>query len=335
MVDQLTVTPSISATGLCRSFGDKAAVRGIDLEVGEGSIFGLLGPNGAGKTTVVRMLTTLLAPSGGSARVVGLDITRQATQVRRAIGAALQEPALDPLMTGREMLQLQAALHAMPAKVARQRTGALLEELELAGVAADRVKTYSGGTRRRLDLALALIHTPSVLFLDEPTTGIDPTSRQAIWDLVRGLSQDHGTTVFLTTQYLEEADRLCDQIAIMDDGLIVRRGVPELLKAEVDVPTLRVTVPASQREQAASILAGFGPARPVQRGAVGIGLASGASAMANAIRALDEGQVVIEHLHLDLPTLDDVFADATGRRMPTGTPDEPGRIGVDVLEEHL
>lgn len=327
--------PSIYATSLSRSFGDKAAVRGIDLEVGQGSIFGLLGPNGAGKTTVVRMLTTLLAPSGGTARVAGFDITRQAAQVRRAIGVALQETALDPLMTGREMLRLQGALHAMPGKAARQRADALLDLLELADVAADRVKTYSGGTRRRLDLALALIHSPTVLFLDEPTTGIDPTSRQAIWDLISSLSKEQGATVFLTTQYLEEADRLCDEIAIMDAGLIVRRGVPETLKAEVDVPTLRVTVPASQRDQAAEVLARFGQARPVQRGAVGIGLASGAAAMADAIRALDEGHIGIEHVALDMPTLDDVFADATGRRMPAQTPDEPSRVGTDAVQEQV
>jgi ABC-2 type transport system ATP-binding protein len=335
VAEQLRASASIDATGLSRSFGDKAAVRGIDLEVGAGSIFGLLGPNGAGKTTVVRMLTTLLAPSGGSARVAGFEITRQAAQVRRAIGVALQETALDPLMTGAEMLRLQAALHAMPAKAARQRAAALLEVLELGDVAAARVKTYSGGTRRRLDLALALIHSPGVLFLDEPTTGIDPTSRQAIWDLIRSLSQEQGATVFLTTQYLEEADRLCDEIAIMDAGLIVRRGVPETLKAAVDVPTLRVTVPAGQRDQAAAALARFGEARPAARGAVGIGLAGGAAAMADVIRALDEAGVGITHVALDMPTLDDVFADATGRRMPAAAADEPSRVGTDAVEEQV
>jgi ABC-2 type transport system ATP-binding protein len=327
--------PSIDARSLSRSFGDKAAVRGIDLDVAAGAIFGLLGPNGAGKTTVVRMLTTLLVPSGGTARVAGFEITRQAARVRRAIGVALQETALDPLMTGAEMLRLQAALHAMPAKAARRRADELLGLLELGEVAGDRVKTYSGGTRRRLDLALALIHSPAVLFLDEPTTGIDPTSRQAIWDLIRSLSKDQGATVFLTTQYLEEADRLCDEIAIMDGGLIVRRGVPEALKAAVDVPTLRVTVPAAQREQAAAVLARFGESRPAARGGVGIGLALGAAGMADAIRALDEAQVGITHVALDMPTLDDVFADATGRRMPVGSSEEPSRVQADAAEEQV
>jgi ABC-2 type transport system ATP-binding protein len=333
VADQPTATPSISLAGLARSFGAKVAVRGIDLEVGEGRIFGLLGPNGAGKTTVVRMLTTLLAPSGGWARVAGLDVVRQASAVRRAIGAALQETALDPIMTGRELIQLQAALHGLPGKVARERADALLEQLELTEVAADRVKTYSGGTKRRLDLALALIHRPSVLFLDEPTTGIDPTSRQAIWAQIRALSQEQGATIFLTTQYLEEADRLCDELAIMDHGAIVRRGAPEVLKAQVDVPTLLVTVAADQSERAASILAGFGQARPGSRGALGIGLAGGAPAVADAVRALDAGGVLIEHLRLDLPTLEDVFADATGRQMPTETSEEPGRVGADILQE--
>jgi len=326
---------SIDTVSLSRSFGDKAAVRGIDLDVAEGSIFGLLGPNGAGKTTVVRMLTTLLAPTGGSARVGGFEITRQAARVRRVIGVALQETALDPLMTGREMLTLQAALHALPAKAARKRADALLEALELGEVAAARVKTYSGGTRRRLDLALALIHSPAVLFLDEPTTGIDPTSRQAIWDQIRSLSSERGATVFLTTQYLEEADRLCDEIAIMDAGRVVRRGVPETLKAAVDVPTLRVTASAGQREQAAAVLARFGTARAVQRGAVGIGLAAGAAAMADVIRALDEAGIDITHVALDMPTLDDVFADATGRRMPAAAADEPGRVEAAAVEEQV
>ena len=333
MVTERTATSSIAAAGLAKSFGSKAAVRGIDLEVGEGSIFGLLGPNGAGKTTVVRMLTTLLAPDGGRASVAGLDVARQAAKVRRVIGVALQETALDPLMTGHELLQLQAALHGLSGSVTRRRVGALLDELELTGVAGNRIKTYSGGTKRRLDLALALVHEPSVLFLDEPTTGIDPPTRHAIWDQIRAISKERGTTIFLTTQYLEEADRLCDQIAIMDDGAIARLGAPEQLKAEVDVPTLRVTVPAHQRELAAGILVAFGAARPGEDGALRIGLTGGAPAVADAVRALDEGQVIIEHLHLDLPTLEDVFADATGRRMPAAAGDELDRVGADMTTE--
>ncbi len=329
MAEEPDMMAAISAAGLARSFGGKSAVAGIDLAVTEGQIFGLLGPNGAGKTTVVRMLTTLLAPSSGSARISGLDVVRQAAQVRRVIGAAMQETALDPLMTGNELIQMQAALHGLPGKVARRRAAALLDRFELAAVAADRTKTYSGGTRRRLDLALALIHEPKVLFLDEPTTGVDPASRQAIWRHIRALSRERGTTVFLTTQYLEEADRLCDHLAIMDRGSVVRGGAPETLKSAVDLLTLRVTVPAGQRERAAVVLSGFGTARPGPPGAVGIGLDGGTRSVAAAIRALDDAQLVIEHLHLDPPTLEDVFADATGRHMRPGGPDQPGsRVGV-------
>jgi ABC-2 type transport system ATP-binding protein len=325
MGDEPPAMAAISAAGLARSFGGKSAVAGIDLAVPEGQIFGLLGPNGAGKTTVVRMLITLLAPSGGSASITGLDVVRQSARVRRVIGVAMQDTALDPLMTGHELIQMQAALHGLPGQVARRRAAALLDWFELTAVAAARTKTYSGGTRRRLDLALALIHEPKVLFLDEPTTGVDPVSRQAIWSQIRTLSRERGTTVFLTTQYLEEADRLCDHIAIMDRGSVVRSGAPEKLTSAVDLLTLRVTVPAGQRERAAVILSGFGPARPGSPGDVGIGLDGGPRSVAAAIRALDDAQVVIEHLRLDPPTLEDVFADATGRRLRPAEPDEPGR----------
>jgi ABC-2 type transport system ATP-binding protein len=324
------MTAAITTTGLTRSFGDDVAVAGVDLTVAGGEIFGLLGPNGAGKTTVVRMLTTLLAPSGGTASIAGFDVVRQARQVRRVIGAAQQEIALDPLMTGHELIELQAALHGLPRSTARQRSAELLDRFELTPVAPKRIKTYSGGTKRRLDLVLALIHQPRVLFLDEPTTGIDPASRQAIWEQIRALARDQGTPVFLTTQYLEEADKLCDQIAIMDHGHIVRRGAPQALKSAVDVPTLRVVVPSGQRDRAAGVLAGFGPPRPASHGALGIGLKGGPPLIAAVVRALDEASVVIEHLHLDTPTLDDVFADATGRPLPVGDQDEPGRVGDDA-----
>jgi len=328
LAQELALTRPISAERLIRKFGGNAAVNGIDLEVAEGEIFGLLGPNGAGKTTTVHVLTTLLRPTGGSARILGLDVVGQAPRVRRLIGAALQEAALDPLMTGNELMRLQAALHGLPRGVARARTEELLDRFGLAASAGARIRTYSGGTKRRLDLALALLHRPRVLFLDEPTTGIDPTSRLAVWDEIRALSVAEGTTVFLTTQYLEEADKLCGRIAIMDHGVIVRQGSPATLKAEVDVPTVRLTVPEHQRELAAGVAAAYGPARQAPAGSFAIGLAGGTASMAAVIRALDEAGVVVEHLQLDAPSLDEVFARATGRRLADDPPGEPDHAGA-------
>ena len=217
---------AIETRALERTFsGDIKAVQGVDLEVAEGEIYAFLGPNGAGKTTTVRMLTTLLRPTGGSATVAGFDVVKQAAKVRRAIGVALQEAALDPLMTGRELMQLQATLHGLPKAEAKRRGDALIARVGLTNAADRRVGTYSGGMRRRLDLGTALVHEPSVLFLDEPTTGLDPASRAAIWDEVRKLN-DEGTTVFLTTQYLEEADQLADRVGIIDEGLMAAEGTP-------------------------------------------------------------------------------------------------------------
>ena len=201
------------------------AVDGVDLEVAEGEIYAFLGPNGAGKTTTVRMLTTLLRPTAGSARVAGFDVVSEAAEVRRAIGVALQEAALDPLMTGRELIRLQATLHGLPRDQGRRRAEALLERVDLVAAADRQVGTYSGGMRRRIDLASALVHEPRVLFLDEPTTGLDPVSRKAIWEEVTKLNAE-GTTVFLTTQYLEEADQLADRVGIIDFGRIVAEDTP-------------------------------------------------------------------------------------------------------------
>jgi ABC-2 type transport system ATP-binding protein len=208
------------------------AVDGIDLAVSPGEIYGFLGPNGAGKSTTVLMLTTLLPPTSGCARVGGHDIVREGAQVRASIGAALQEAALDALLTGREHLQLQATLQGMPKADRARRSQELLERVGLTEAADRRVGGYSGGMKRRLDLASALVHEPEVLFLDEPTTGLDPASRLTVWDEVRRINK-RGTTVFLTTQYLEEADQLCDRLAIIDDGVIVREGTPEALKSEL------------------------------------------------------------------------------------------------------
>ena len=224
---------AIEVEQLERSFGTRGqtlkAVDGIDLHVEPGEVYGFLGPNGAGKTTTVRMLVTLLRPTGGRARVAGFDVAEQPGEVRKRIGVALQEAALDMLMTGRELMELQATLHGIPAAEVHDRALDLIDRVGLAQAQDRRVGTYSGGMRRRLDLAMALIHEPEVLFLDEPTTGLDPVSRVTLWDEVRRLKND-GTTVFLTTQYLEEADQLCDRLAIIDDGKIVREGTPGQLK---------------------------------------------------------------------------------------------------------
>lgn len=311
----MTSIAPVVASGLVRRFGDLTAVAGIDLEVGEGEIFGFLGPNGAGKSTTVRMLVTLLAPSDGHATVAGFDVATQPNEVRRRIGVALQDAAIDPLMSGTELLKLQAVMHGLGSKEAARRCQELLERVGLTAAADRRVGTYSGGMRRRLDLALALVHRPDVLFLDEPTTGLDPTSRQAVWEEVRSLN-DEGTTVFLTTQYLEEADQLAGRIAIIDHGEIVRSGDPGALKEAVGDPTLRLEVADPARfDEARAVLAGFGTERPARAGRVAIGLRGGTAALADVIRALDDAGILVGHVEVDSPSLDDVFAEATGRRL--------------------
>ena len=231
-----SATPAVVAEGLVKHYGNGEgtveAVRGVDLEVQAGEIFGFLGPNGAGKSTTVRMLTTLLSITAGRARVAGVDVADDPDEVRRRIGVALQEAGLDDRQTGRELLVLQGRLFGLGAHDAGERAQQLLALVELEDAAGRRIKGYSGGMKRRLDLASALVHEPEVLFLDEPTTGLDPASRLTVWDEVRRINR-RGTTVFLTTQYLEEADQLCDRLAIIDDGLIVREGTPAQLKADL------------------------------------------------------------------------------------------------------
>ncbi|MEM9034826.1 MAG: ATP-binding cassette domain-containing protein [Actinomycetota bacterium] len=311
----MSTTLPIEVEGLERSFGDVHAVQGVDLVVEEGEIYGFLGPNGAGKSTTVRMLTTLLTPTGGAARVAGFDVVREADRVRAAIGVALQDAAIDPLMTGTELLKLQSILHGLPRREAESRGELLLERVGLTAAGDRRVGTYSGGMRRRLDLALSLVHEPAVLFLDEPTTGLDPTSRVALWEEVTRLNTEVGTTIFLTTQYLEEADQLAGRVGIIDHGRIVRTGSPAALKAEVGSPTLRLEVHEDDRDRFAEVLARFGEARPAREGRVAIGLEGGSARLADVVRALDEAQLHFHHIQLDEPSLDDVFADATGRRL--------------------
>ncbi len=292
------------------------AVDGIDLQVEPGEIYGFLGPNGAGKSTTVLMLVTLLPPTEGTARVAGYDVVSEGPKVRASIGAALQEAALDPLLTGREHLRLQTTMHGMSAADRKQRSGELLERVGLTQAADRKVRTYSGGMKRRLDLALALVHSPSILFLDEPTTGLDIQSRLALWAEVERLAKEDGVTVFLTTQYLEEADSLADRVGIIDHGRIVAEGSPAQLKAQVGRPTVEV-VPADpeERERAAAILARFGDPCGSAAEGVAVRLRSGEADLAEIVRALDAENLKVENLQLHQPSLDDVFLAKTGRSL--------------------
>jgi ABC-2 type transport system ATP-binding protein len=287
-------------------------------------VYGFLGPNGAGKSTMVRMLTTLLRPTGGRARVAGHDVARAAGAVRRAIGVALQDAAIDPYMTGRELLHLQAVLHGFDRSRGRARATELLERVDLVDAADRRVGTYSGGMRRRLDLALALVHEPEVLFLDEPTTGLDPISRLTLWEEVRRLNAESGTTVFLTTQYLEEADQLAGRVGIIDGGRIVAEGTPGELKAQVGDPTLTVALADPGQERAAeAALRPFGAIVPGRSGCIAVRLPDGAQALAAVVRALDEAGVAAAGLDLARPSLDDVFVAKTGRHLEAEEPEGP------------
>jgi ABC-2 type transport system ATP-binding protein len=323
---------AIETEGLERTFGSRGgalkAVDGIDLRVEPGEVYGFLGPNGAGKTTTVRMLVTLLRPTGGFARVAGFDVASQSGEVRKRIGVALQEAALDLLMTGKELMELQATLHGIPPANVRERAQVLIERVGLAQAQDRRVGTYSGGMRRRLDLAMALIHEPEVLFLDEPTTGLDPVSRVTLWDEVRRLKGE-GTTVFLTTQYLEEADQLADRVGIISAGKIVAEGTPAALKAEIGRPHLDITLADGHGdlERARGVLAAFGTERPPAAGChLSLIVEHGAADIALVVRALDDAGFLVESLELQEPSLDDVFIAKTGERLEgadAAAPPEP------------
>src|SRR3954447_9367550 len=273
--NKIRAVPAIETEGLERTFGSRGrvltAVDGIDIAVAPGEVYGFLGPNGAGKTTTVRMLVTLLKPTGGAARVAGFDVAKQPGDVRRRLRGALQEAALDLLMPGRELMELQATLHGLPVKDVHDRATQLITRVGLEQAQHRRVGTYSGGMRRRLDLAMALIHDPEVLFLDEPTTGLDPVSRVTLWEEVRRLKGE-GTTVFLTTQYLEEADQLADRVGIISSGRIVAEGTPAALKAEVGRPHLDLTFTEGDREAAERVLAEFGRVLPARDGVLQVTL---------------------------------------------------------------
>jgi len=316
---------AIETQGLVREFKKgPRAVDGIDLRVEPGEVYGFLGPNGAGKSTTVHMLTTLLPPTEGRAWVAGHDIVHDGAAVRAAIGAALQEAALDPFLTGREHLKLQSALHGMTGTEARERTNQLLERVGLEQAADRRVGGYSGGMKRRLDLALALVHRPRILFLDEPTTGLDVQSRSALWEEVQRLAADRGVTVFLTTQYLEEADVLADRVGIIDHGHIVAEGTPEALKDEIGRPTVEATPQdLDDLGRTREVLARFGEPVAGSPKAAAVRLSGGDSQLADVVRALDTEGIEFQDLQLHAPTLDDVFLAKTGRSLEGETAAEP------------
>jgi len=309
----------IEVEGLVRQFKDVRAVDGIDLEVAPGEIYGFLGPNGAGKSTTVLMLTTLLPPTAGRASVGGHDIVRDGAGVRRSIGAALQDVALDPLLTGREHLKLQATLQGLPRGERESRPGELLERVGLSEAADRRVGGYSGGMKRRLDLGLALVHQPRILFLDEPTTGLDIQSRTALWEEVARLAREEGMTVFLTTQYLEEADVLANRLGIIDRGKIVVEGTPAELKARVGRPTVEI-IPADpdEKESLRVAMSQFGDCAVLEDTAVSVGLEHGEAQLAEVVRALDAAAIHVGTLQLHAPTLNDVFLAETGRKLEGG-----------------
>lgn len=307
---------AVEVEGLVREFKGVRAVDGIDLHVSEGEIYGFLGPNGAGKSTTVLMLTTLLPLTAGSARVAGYDVSRDGNKVRAAIGAALQEAALDPYLTGREHIKLQGAMHGMPRKERKRRGGELLERVGLEEAADRKVGGYSGGMKRRLDLALALLHGPEILFLDEPTTGLDPQSRTALWEEVARLTKQEGMTVFLTTQYLEEADQLADRVGIIDRGRIVAEDTPEALKAEIGRPTVEAKpLKAGELRAVEEVLSRFGESVAADAESSAVRLDHGAGDLADVVRALDEAGLRVANLQLNQPTLDDVFLEKTGRSL--------------------
>jgi ABC-2 type transport system ATP-binding protein len=314
-----TEPAAIRARGLVRRFGDFAAVDGVDLDIEPGEIYGFLGPNGAGKSTTVRVLCTLITPDGGSATVAGHDVATQPDQVRLRIGVALQDAALDPKQTGTELLRLQGRLYGL----SRRDVASRLEELGPLvdiGDALDRaIGTYSGGMKRRLDLAAALIHNPDILFLDEPTTGLDPVSRVRVWEEVRRLNEELGTTIFLTTQYLEEADELAHRVGILSDGKLVAEGTPEALKRSIgdDVIIARIDGPADAALAAVQGIDDVSSAE-LHGEELTIAATDGASVISPVAVALSEGGVRVKDLTLRTTTLDDVFLELTGNRIERG-----------------
>ena len=311
------MTYAITANNLARAFGDNLAVNGVDLAIKTGEIYGFLGPNGAGKSTTVRMLTTLLNPTSGSASVAGYDIVADTENVRLRIGVALQNAALDLKQTGREILDMQGRLYGLTAAQRKERIDHLLGLVDIGDAIDDMVSTYSGGMKRRLDLAASLVHQPEVLFLDEPTTGLDPVSRAAVWAEVRKLNTEMGMTIFLTTQYLEEADELADRVGIIAKGRIVAEGTPTELKRSIgaDVIIAKVaTEDAARAAQALQTVPGLDHIE-AKGDSIVIGVTNGGSALSPVAVALSSAGITVNELTMRTPTLDDVFLETTGTRM--------------------
>ena len=309
-------TAAITTRGLARRFGEFDAVAGIDLEIRTGEIYGLLGPNGAGKSTTVRMLCTLLGPTGGSATVAGFDVAEHPNEVRLRIGAALQEAALDPKQSGIELLRLQGRLYGLHRDEVDQRVAALTRMIDLGDAMERPIGTYSGGMRRRLDLAAALVHNPDVLFLDEPTTGLDPASRAKVWDEVRSLNEQLGMTILLTTQYLEEADVLAHRVGIIDGGRLVAEGTPAELKRQVGADLVIARIDGSAADAVTAVEA-IDDLEVVDAtdGELVLATTHGAAKIGPVAVALAEAGVHLRDLTLRTPTLDDVFLEMTGNRM--------------------
>jgi ABC-2 type transport system ATP-binding protein len=315
---------AIEAESLRKRYGSVVALDGVDLSVETGTVFGLLGPNGAGKTTAVRILTTLLRPDSGTASVDGIDVLAEPAKLRTRIGVAGQYAAVDENMTGFENLEMVGRLYHLGRPAARQRATELLEAFDLLEAGDRVVRTYSGGMRRRLDLGGALVARPPVLFLDEPTTGLDPRSRIGLWELIEALVAE-GTTVFLTTQYLDEADRLCDRIAVMDQGLVIAEGTSDTLKRQVGGERLDIRLCDPElRDRAIEVLSTFGGERPyAEDGSVKVPLLERQGAITLAVRTLDDAGIAIDDMAIVTPTLDDVFMQLTGH----AAEDEEGEDG--------
>ena len=319
---------AIEAEGLVKHYGETVALDGVDLTVPVGTVLGVLGPNGAGKTTAVRILTTLLRPDAGRATVAGLDITRDATALRRVIGLTGQYAAVDENLTGRENLKMMGRLHHLSHREAATRAAQMLDRFELSGAADRTVKTYSGGMRRRLDLGASLINRPAVLFLDEPTTGLDPRSRKLLWATIRELVSD-GTSLLLTTQYLEEADVLADRITVIDEGRVIAEGTSDDLKERVGGDRIDIHVTnAADVQRAAAALASLGESHlDEDEGRLSLPVTTGSNALTAVVRLLDDADIEITDLALRRPTLDDVFLALTGTTTEETPAEAPGRRG--------
>jgi ABC-2 type transport system ATP-binding protein len=324
--------PIIRTEQLVRHFGEVEALKGVDLEVQGGTVFGLLGPNGAGKTTGVRILTTLLTPTSGRAEVDGLDVVRDAEELRFRIGLAGQSAAIDENLTGLENLELVGRLYKLPKADARRRGGEILERFGLSDAGGRSAKTYSGGMRRRLDLAASLVGRPEILFLDEPTTGLDPRSRADVWDFINELKSE-GTTLLLTTQYLEEADQLADRIAVIDVGTVIAEGTSDELKDRIGGEVIELHVDRVDLGRVGELLAGVGEGEPStdpDDGRIRIPVGTdGSACLLETVRRLDDSGIGLSDIALHRPTLDDVFMKLTGRSAEHGEPDgsEDGKKG--------